>query len=295
MIPRIEMLRQKAEDTSALLPALMIKAERAAMNIFLGEHAQRKSGAGEKFWQFREYTPQDRPQDIDWRQSGKTDRVFIRQKERQLPQTALLWRCGAESMDFSSEKNLPTKSETANVITLALSILMTRAGERVGMLGETQTGRSEAALDHIGNHLIEKENKAPLPLHGPGRHQKNAALVLAGDFLSPVEECAASLKSLSTEAGGGFVIQILDPAEIELPFQGRAVFQDMGAQVRELVQNIPSIRDAYKKKIENHIASLREIAHDCSWHYVLHRTDEPVEETLLKVWMSLGAIQGRSS
>src|SRR5690606_29053792 len=126
---------------------------------------------GEKFWQFREYTPQDRPQDIDWRQSAKTDNVFIRQKERQLPQTALFWASGAESMKFKTAPN-PEKSEAAQVITLALAILMTHAGERVGMIGEHAAGRSEASLEHIGVSLLNNRNTQSLPRSGPARAHK---------------------------------------------------------------------------------------------------------------------------
>ena len=145
-------LRRKSEDAAASLPALMIRAERAASSVFHGEHAQRHAGPGEKFWQFREYDASDRLQDIDWRQSGKTDRLFIRQKERQLPQSALIWTCAAPSMDFSSSHN-PTKSECGKILALSLAILMTRAGERVGAMGATHMDRSEGALDNIAEIL----------------------------------------------------------------------------------------------------------------------------------------------
>ncbi len=282
------LLRKKAEDAASALPALMIKAERAAQNILHGEHAQKKSGAGEKFWQFREYQSQDRPQDIDWKQSGKTDRVFIRQKERQLPQTALFWCSGAAGMAFSSAK-LPTKQETAQVVTLALAILMSHAGERFGLLGETQTGRSEHTLEYIGNGVTQGLNHDVLPKAAPARTQKNAMMILTGDFLSLAEDIETNFKNVAGQAGGGIVIQILDPAEIELPWQGRAVFEDSNRVQREIVQNIPSIRAEYKKRIENHIAAVEQIAKGCGWDYVLHRTDEKVENTLINIWLLMNA------
>ena len=60
--------RHEADKASAHLPSLMMQAEKVANGILHGDHALRKSGMGEKFWQFREYLPGDRPQDIDWRQ-----------------------------------------------------------------------------------------------------------------------------------------------------------------------------------------------------------------------------------
>jgi uncharacterized protein (DUF58 family) len=289
------LLRRKAEEAASALPALIMKADRAAQTIFHGEHAQRRAGAGEKFWQFREYTPQDRPQDIDWRQSGKTDRVFIRQKERQLPQTALFWTCTAESMDFSSSRECPAKSEAAQVLTLALAILMTHAGERVGMLGSAHTGRSAASLEHIGSLLLSKGEAESLPVHAPARGQKNTALILAGDFLDQPEKTETTFRALAPQAGGGLVIHVMDPAEIELPWQGRAVFKDSSAAHRELVENIDSVRAAYKKRIEDHGNALRKICTGIGWHYAFHRTDRPYEETLLQVWTALSALRERGA
>jgi len=287
-------LRRKSEDAAVSLPALMIKAERAASSVFHGEHAQRRAGAGEKFWQFREYDASDRPQDIDWRQSGKTDRLFIRQKERQLPQSALLWACAAPGMDFSTHHN-PTKAECAKIIILALSILITRAGERVGALGAAQMGRSEAALDRIAETLSAGLDKNALPDAGPSRSQKNALVILAGDFISPIEDIESSFKNLAPLAGGGCVIQILDPAEINLPWHGRAIFEEPGTGRKEPAQNIESIQDAYARKIESHIKSIEALARDCGWHYVLHRTDQSIDKTLADIWLSLSALTPKGS
>jgi uncharacterized protein (DUF58 family) len=289
------LLRRKAEEAASALPALMLKAERAAQNIFHGEHAQRRAGAGEKFWQFREYTPQDRPQDIDWRQSGKTDRVFIRQKERQLPQTALFWICSVETMNFTSDYAFPTKKEAAQVLTLALAILMTHTGERVGMLGTSQTGRSEHSLENISNLLNAGEDKEALPTHAPMKAQKNSELLLIGDFLSTPREIETSFKGLVPLTGGGVVIQVLDPAEIELPFDGRAVFEDPAQTARENVQNVPSIRTAYQQRIEEHRAAIATICKSCGWNYILHRTDEGYEKTLLHVWTALSALRQKGT
>jgi uncharacterized protein (DUF58 family) len=289
------LLRRKAEEAASALPALLLKAERAAQNIFHGEHAQRRAGAGEKFWQFREYSPQDRPQDIDWRQSGKTDRVFIRQKERQLPQTALFWICNAESMDFTSDYALPTKKEAAQVLTLALAILVTHSGERIGMLGTPQAGRSEASLENISNLLLNNESMEALPFHAPVRAHKNSELLLLGDFLSPPQDIETSFKGLAPLSGGGIVIQIFDPAEIDLPFNGRAIFEDPAQTTRENVQNVSSIREAYRQRIEAHCGAVETICKSCNWNYILHRTDDRYEQTLFEVWRSLSALRQKGS
>ena len=155
--------RQKAEESAADLPGLMARAEKAVSSLLHGEHNQRKPGSGVQFWQFRDYAPQDRPQEIDWRQSARTDNVFIRQKERETPQTALFWCSSSPGMDFHSNAAPDTKKQAGQILTLALSILITRAGDRIGVYGSNKTGRSDAALERIGNALFEPETTADIP------------------------------------------------------------------------------------------------------------------------------------
>ena len=49
-------------------------------------------GMGENFWQFRPYQTGDTVEGIDWRQSAKGDRLYIRETEWSAAQTVWLWR-----------------------------------------------------------------------------------------------------------------------------------------------------------------------------------------------------------
>jgi uncharacterized protein (DUF58 family) len=278
-------LRQRAEDAAAHLTFLMAEADKAVVSILHGEHRQRKSGSGERFWQFREYHLGDRPQDIDWRQSGKTDRVFIRQKEWQTNQSCYFWTARSESMAFQSSTELPTKADAARIITLAMALLLTHGGEEVGILGSPRKGRSQAALQTLADSLIEPvwvTQSLPLP-----EAPRNSSLFLAGDFLDPLESIDQTFKNLSAQSDSGFVVQILDPAEIELPYEGRAVFEAPTDKQRELVNNVSSIRDEYNRRIKAHIEGVKNICRTCEWHHVLHPTNREIKDTLLEIWTTL--------
>lgn len=278
------LLRRKAEDAAASLPSLMLAAERIAAAVLHGDHSRRQSGSGEKFWQFREYAPGDRPQDIDWRQSGKTDRVFIRQHEWQTNQNAVLWCSHSPGMTFHSDNTLPKKTEAGNIITLALAILLTHAGENVSVLGARRKGRSEAALQNVAENLVLGKNTETLPQGGLTR---NSALFLCGDFLDPLETIETNFRSHAAQSGGGFVIQILDPAEIDLPYDGRILFEGMQDKSQELLSSISPIRAEYRLRISEHIDGVKNISRSCGWHYVLHRTDKDISDTMLEIWTTL--------
>jgi hypothetical protein len=138
----------------------------------------------------------------------------------------------------------------------------------------------------IAEDLVDPKRKGPsLPVGEAARH---SSLFLTGDFLDPLEEISANFKSLAAQSDSGFVIQVLDPAEINLPYGGRVLFETPEeSKQRELINNVASIRTEYNKRIIAHIDGVRKIAHECEWHHVLHSTDRNIADTLLDVWTTL--------
>ena len=57
-----------------------------------------------------------------------------------------------------------------------------------------------------------------------GRH---AQVVLFGDFLSPLERIQETIGRMSAVPVTGYLLQILDPAETTLPYDGRVRFQGL--------------------------------------------------------------------
>jgi len=74
-------LHHRAEALAATLPLLLVAAERVAATISQGVHGRRRIGQGETFWQFRRYQAGDSAGRIDWRQSAKSQPVYIRENE----------------------------------------------------------------------------------------------------------------------------------------------------------------------------------------------------------------------
>ncbi|MBU6472987.1 MAG: DUF58 domain-containing protein, partial [Alphaproteobacteria bacterium] len=76
-----EAVRAQAEALAAGLPPLQVAAERLASSVSLGVHGRRTAGMGETFWQFRRYQAEDPSTAIDWRQSAKSQHLFVRERE----------------------------------------------------------------------------------------------------------------------------------------------------------------------------------------------------------------------
>ncbi|HWE74126.1 MAG TPA: DUF58 domain-containing protein [Stellaceae bacterium] len=288
-------LQHRAEQAAAALPPLLVAANRVAATVAQGVHGRRRVGQGETFWQFRQYQPGDAATRIDWRESAKSQRLYVRETEWEAAQSAWLWRDASPSMDYASTRDLPTKRARADLITLALAALLLRGGERVTLLGTgVAPSHGRAVLMRMAQQLQRAapgENRGaglpgiePLPRHGQ--------LVLMGDLLAPLAETEKLVASYSAMGLKGYLLQVLDPAEETLPFDGRVRFESMENEDPLLISRVETIREQYIERLARHRAGLAAIARAAGWRFATHRTDKPPHTALLTLYMALAAEPG---
>ncbi|MBI3710178.1 MAG: DUF58 domain-containing protein [Proteobacteria bacterium] len=280
-------LEQRAESLASRLPPLLVAAERVAATVIQGVHGRRRVGQGETFWQFRRYEPGDAVDVIDWRQTAKTDRVFVRETEWEAAQSVWLWRDGSASMRWRSTPKLSEKAERANLLTLALMALLVHAGERVAMIGEgVLPSASRIVLSRFAQVLSSPRTDAP-SLPPAAALPRHAQVVLVGDFLSPLPEVDAAVRAVAGRDISGFLLHVLDPAEETLPFTGRTRFEGLEREGETLIPRVETVRDDYRTLITDHIGGLGDIARAVGWTFMTHRTDHPPETALLALYLAL--------
>ena len=183
-----------AEALGARLPALLVAAQRVAETVAPGEHGRRRVGLGESFWQFRPYQSGDTVDGIDWRQSAKGDRLYIRETEWSAAQTVWLWRDTAPGMNYRSHRSLPTKQQRADLLLMGLASLLARGGERIALLdGNREPNTGKGAVHGILDGLRNEMNLAAIGRLVP----RHATMVLFSDFLDPVEEIGQALDRIA--------------------------------------------------------------------------------------------------
>ncbi|HYC04191.1 MAG TPA: DUF58 domain-containing protein [Azospirillaceae bacterium] len=281
--------QHRAETLALRLPPLLVAAERVAATVAQGVHGRRRVGTGETFWQFRRYEQGDATTAIDWRQSAKSERVFVRENEWEAAQSVWVWRDGSASMGWRSAESLPTKRERAELLTIALAALLVRGGERVTLLGTgipPSSGR--LMVSRLALHLTERQGAPeggglpppePLPRH--------AQVVVIGDLLSPLPEIQESLSRLSGRGLRGHLLQVLDPAEETLPFDGRVEFRGLEGEERLLIPRVEGIREAYLERLAAHRDGLAALARAAGWSFATHRTDKPPQTALLSLYAAM--------
>ena len=284
-------VRQHGEHLAATLPPLLLAAERVAATVAQGVHGRRRVGLGETFWQYRDYQPGDSAATIDWRRSAKSDRTFVRQTEWEAAQSVWFWCDTSASMAWRSHPDLPSKRERAQILTLALMHLMIRAGEHVTLVG---TGLPPAAGRGTLGRMAMLMARAGAPDAAPGPDlpavaplPRSSQIVLLGDFLAPAEEVAACLRGFARRGVSGHLIQILDPAEADLPYRGRVRFEGTEGESPWLLSRVDDVRGAYRRRLEAHQGAVGDAARGQGWRCTWHRTDQPPQTALLAVYQAL--------
>jgi uncharacterized protein (DUF58 family) len=285
-------LQHEADALGAGLPPLMVAADRLAASISLGAHGRRKAGIGENFWQFRRYGSADSVGRIDWRQSAKSQHLFVREREWEAAQTVWFWRDSDPGMRFGSGD--VTKMERANLLLLALASLLVRGGERVGLLGAAYLpAASRFTLSRIGHSLLdpamqEKERARSERENGPPATPiaRGARIVWLSDFLAPdVEQRMAGFARLGAV---GHLVRIIDPAEEDFPYNGRARFEAPRGRDSALFGRAESVGRDYRARFAAHGESLGRAATKLGWSITAHRTDHTPQNALIALHAAIG-------
>lgn len=274
-----------AREVADALPDLLVAAERIANTITLGLHGRRKSGPGENFWQFRPYTFGETATRIDWRRSASQEELQIREREWEAAHTVWLWPDLTGSMAYRSNLSDTAKRDRAVLLTLALSIVLTRSGERVGLLGAMPARADRNTAEIISEILASMKEPTSLPVSAAPKRFTD--VVVFSDFLDSVDEISAGIARLSAMGARGHLVQINDPIEESFPFTGRVQFNETESGLRLTAGRAEVYRAAYQTRLAERRARLQSFCRKMGWTFAIHHTDRSISEALMALYTRL--------
>ena len=281
---RFSTLQHEADGLSAGLTPLMVEANHLAESVSLGVHGRRRAGMGENFWQFRRYASHDSSAAIDWRQSAKSQHIFVREREWESAQTGWFWRDASENMSFKS--GAVSKRARADLLLLALASLLVRGGERVGFTGmERAPASSRLALTRMGRAMFASTKQA-LPPQAP--FARGNQLVWFSDFLD--EGVFETMKRLSQQGIGGHLVRIIDPAEEDFPYSGHTRFESPRSEADAIFGRAERIRTAYRARFAAHGEEVASAAARLGWTCNVHRTDHAPHGSLITLHAAISGV-----
>ena len=282
---QLSAIEQAAREVAERLPDLLLDAQHISQTVAHGIHGRRRAGPGETFWQFRQLQPTDSIQLIDWRRSASSDHLYVREREWEAAHTMWLWPDLSPSMNFKSHLANTTKRDRALLLTLAVADLLVRSGERVGLMGLTRPMASRQVASRLAEALALNFSSPVLSDGFPpeGIAGRFSSVLLFSDFLDPLEDIFKRIRQIASSGVTGHVVQILDPAEETLPYEGRAEFLAVEGSERWVGDRVESLRQAYQDKLHQHRATLGAFLSRLGWSMTVHHTDSPAADLLLQL------------
>ncbi|KIN76282.1 DUF58 domain-containing protein [Sulfitobacter mediterraneus] len=288
-------LRAKAEEQAARLPALLARAEHLAGAVLLGAHGRRRAGLGDDFWQYRPAQYGDSRRMIDHRRSAMGDQEYVREREWQIAQSVMLWVDQGASMRFASTKDLPDKADRARLLGLALSVLLIRGGERVGLTGTAlPPRRGNPQVLRLAEMLTQDDPTD----YSPPEHRAmipHARAVFISDFMGDLEAVKLALTKAADRGVRGILYHVLDPSEEAFPFTGRTIFESMGGTLSHETLKANDLKSRYLERLAARKQELSELCALTGWQYGLHHTDASAQSALLWLYGALDARQGAAA
>lgn len=272
---------------ASLVPDLLVEARRIVNTVMAGWHGRRKRGIGENFWQFRPYVEGEAIANIDWRRSARDDHTYVRDREWEAAHTVWLWADPSPSMLYKSVGATVSKESRALVIVLAMAELLSRSGERIAWPGLSDPFSARNGAERIASHLAHASKLTAKPDLSVIRRFSD--IVVASDFLDPVEETMQWLDVLARHGVRAHLVEIADPAEESFPYSGRTEFTDPETGEKLTAGRAEMLGDEYRNLYGARRAELAAWCKRLGWSYTVNHTDRLASEALVRLHLALTA------
>jgi uncharacterized protein (DUF58 family) len=282
--------------TLARIQGLELRARRIVEGYVAGLHRSPYQGFSNEFAEHREYAPGDDLRYVDWKVFGKTDKVYLKQFEEETNLICYLLLDISESMQYQGPGSPMSKLAYAQSAAASLSYLVLHQHDSVGLVTFDQEIRrlvrpssSPMQLKQLLD-VIEQSTAAHKTRTGPIFHDlaerlaRRGIVVIFSDLFDDVETILAGLKHFRHRRHDVIIFHVLDPAEIEFPFQQVTMFKGLEA-LGEVITEPRSLQAAYQNEVRSF---LKRVKTGCRAHqidYLTVRTDEPLD-ALLSTFLS---------
>lgn len=267
---------------------------RTVVDGFLtGLHRSPYLGFSMDFAEHRPYMPGDDIRRIDWKLYARTDRHYIKLFEADTNANFSILVDLSASMSYGSHSL--TKLDYARYLAACLAYFSNKQRDRVGLVTFDHevvdyVPPSMKHLDTILHTLDQVTTGRPGSLAEPMLRitemlGRKGILVVISDFYEEPDEVLRALAPLRARGHDVIVFHVMDPFELEFPFEEASGFEDL--ETGEQIPVIPGkLRSDYLAMVKAHLASLEKCFADNQIDYRLLDTSQPLDEALFQYLLS---------
>lgn len=268
---------------------LQLLAKTVVEGFIAGLHQSPYHGFSLEFMEYREYTPGDDIRGIDWKVYARSDRFYVKKFQGETNTRVHLLLDTSKSMTFSSHK--VSKLDYGRYLAASLAHFAVQQKDAAGlMVFDSQIRSFLPPRSRSGQFLQILKRLEHLEPGGQtdiraalddmaGLIKKRSLVVLISDFYQDVDEVSKALRFFHHRGNDLILFHLLDPLELELPFDQTMTLEDM--ETEEKVPFDPDkSRQDYLDVLKEHIDALRKECAGQSIDYQLINTEEPLDRAL---------------
>jgi uncharacterized protein (DUF58 family) len=276
----------------ARLGTLKLRVRAVTEGILSGLHKSPHHGQSVEFAEHKEYTPGDEIRHIDWKAYGKFDKYYVKRFEQETNLRAYLVVDASGSMGYRSDPAGLTKLELAAALAASLGYLLVRQQDAAGLLlvqGQVSGAiPPRASASHLVPVMAALEAASAagetrlasavdwIIEHAPRR----SSVLVFSDLFDVDDRIVRRLAQLGRRKHEVTLFHVLDPAEIEFPFEDPTLFLSM-EDARQVEAHGRDVRKGYLEVFGRWLEETRRAAAEADVDYALCRTDRPLEDVLL--------------
>ena len=305
----------------ARLAGLEVRARTIVEGVVAGLHRSPQHGFSVEFAEHREYLPGDDLRYVDWKVYGKSDRIFLKQYEEETNFACHLLLDVSDSMRYRSEPQVDhsgaglSKLEYAVNLAAALAYLITRQQDAVGLMtfadridGQLAPSSRGAHLGQVFRRMEETEPQRLLSFDEAGgdhmeseadgviervlvdasqRVRRRGLVIVISDLFDEPESLLRGFKRLKHGRHDVRVLQVIDRAEEEFPFEDPTHFRGL-EQTGDRRVEPRGLQQAYRREFARFLKAVQVGVRGLGMDIVTARTDEPLDGVLRRLLVNQG-------
>jgi len=257
-------------------------ARQVVEGFLTGRHRSPYHGFSVEFAQHREYVPGDDIKHVDWKVYGRTGRFYLKQYEEETNLVCWLLLDVSESMRYGS--GVVSKYDYACMSAAAMAYLTLHQQDSIGFVTfdsqvrtflkpSSQPTRLKEMVNFMNRGCgAEKTSLEPIFHDLAERISRRSIIVVLSDLFDEPSDVLAGLKHLRYKRHEVVLFHVMDPAELEFPFQEATLFRGM-EQMPELLTDPRGLRDGYLQQVSTYLTELKRGCRGQNIDYVQLRTD----------------------
>jgi uncharacterized protein (DUF58 family) len=278
-------------DPAALMriKSLQLRAKVVVEGFLSGLHRSPYHGFSVEFTEYRQYSPGDDLRYLDWRLYARSDRYYLKRFEDETNVRCWLLVDLSRSMSFGSlayDKAAYAKTAAATIAYFlalqrdAVGLITFDAAIKEFLPARFRPGHLHRLMMCLEHAPAGSATDLASPLEQVAKTaRKRGLVVLLSDLLASLETIETRLGYLRSRGHEVVVIRVLDPAEIEFPFQDAALFHDVETG-RQLYVDPRIAKERYRQQMAEHVQAIVRICNKLGIDLTELTTDQPLELAL---------------